>query len=102
MTTRVFLGIFEAGFGPAIPLYFCKLSIVPGFVECRRSFLQRFSTRRRKWAYEYVQFMIPSAISVTQFKFPRSDGLLVRVCSRCRSLRRDSRVWNTKRGSAFQ
>lgn len=25
MTARVFLGIFEAGFGPAIPLYFCRL-----------------------------------------------------------------------------
>lgn len=24
MTARVFLGIFEAGFGPAIPLYFCR------------------------------------------------------------------------------
>jgi hypothetical protein len=23
MATRIFLGIFEAGFGPAIPLYFC-------------------------------------------------------------------------------
>lgn len=23
MTARFFLGIFEAGFGPAIPLYFC-------------------------------------------------------------------------------
>jgi hypothetical protein len=25
MTCRVFLGIFESGFGPAIPLYFCML-----------------------------------------------------------------------------
>lgn len=24
MVARLFLGIFEAGFGPAIPLYFCK------------------------------------------------------------------------------
>ncbi|KAF8830563.1 hypothetical protein HHX47_DHR2000927 [Lentinula edodes] len=27
MTTRVFLGIFEAGFGPAIPLYFSHISM---------------------------------------------------------------------------
>ena len=25
MSARVILGIFEAGFGPAIPLYFCEL-----------------------------------------------------------------------------
>lgn len=26
MAARIALGVFEAGFGPAIPLYFCKSS----------------------------------------------------------------------------
>jgi hypothetical protein len=34
IVARLFLGIFESGFGPAIPLYFCELVVVKRIFVC--------------------------------------------------------------------
>lgn len=34
IVTRLFLGIFESGFGPAIPLYFCEFIMCPSSFTC--------------------------------------------------------------------
>lgn len=48
MVARVGLGVFEAGFGPGIPLYFCKFlsAIIHVYADC----YQRYFISRRKWA----------------------------------------------------
>jgi hypothetical protein len=53
MAARIGLGVFEAGFGPAIPLYFCKTCITQ-YICGEAGFLtqssKRSSTLAPKWA----------------------------------------------------
>jgi len=58
MTARVFLGIFEAGFGPVITIYLCKKSISAGYdavgLNVYVTYMQRSSIHGRSWDLGYV------------------------------------------------
>jgi len=82
--SRLGLGVFEAGFGPAIPLYFCMCRI-----HLRDLFGPFFSGRCMPVAH-----YVPTQISVLLHAIRAGSpyGILVWLCSRCRCFWRIDRI----------
>ena len=73
MVCRIGLGVFEACFGPAIPLYFCESPFCINFGKPLKLFC---------------------SVLLHKTGTGSPDGLLVRVCGSRRCLRRTYRLWS--------
>ncbi|KAF8348602.1 MFS general substrate transporter [Amanita rubescens] len=96
MTARIFLGIFEAGFGPAIPLYFCEYPMAYwfGFAAVAGAFGAHIENWRLLFIVEgiptiilsiFTYFFLPDRPEATTYLTARERKLAVARMNRATS-----------------